>query len=369
MLRFTDIFKSDPSSILQGRKAGMIYTADFGSGEGKYVSSTLNSADPVDVKIQISPRVEVRIAFIFDGEKISGLKLTKINNQGKIESMHLSTIDMQGVLGLLEMFTAMDLKALAKRNLILDEKIISDPAALETFLKTVAADPNGSAKLAEVAKNFGLLKPGDIDILTARREAVAQFDRLLNVPDEFAARKAELGAGKDEAVWQRFFTDNDWILGADCIEILDERTIDTENITDYIVRSYDGFADIVELKLPSAPFWTADLCPTAELTRALMQCMRYIRAIETRINDLELNKKLSGTAIVKPRITLIYGRSNTWTDDQKETYRVLNANLQSISIVTYDHVLERAKRMTSTSTSASTEPAEDDDINPDDIPF
>jgi hypothetical protein len=345
---------SSTASILRHRKEGVIYTADFGSGTGRYISSAIESSDPIDVRIHISPKVELRIAYIFDGERISGLKLTKLTNKGELESIHLSTLDWEGVLALLQIFSGMDMQSLARRNLILNDKISQNPKELEAFLRTVSVDPDGREKMAEIAKNFGLINPGDIDEVAERRQASVLFDKLLNHPGTFASYKDEIGVRKNEEVWQRFFKDNTWILGAEYIEILDERVLDTENITDYIMKSYDGFADIVELKLPGAQFWNAELIPNADLTRALMQCMRYISAIERKINDLEFHKKLEGTAIVKPRITLIYGRSDDWEDLQRETYRILNSNLHSISVLTYDHVIERAKRMTAKKSAGGT---------------
>jgi hypothetical protein len=48
---------------------------------------------------------------------------------------------------------------------------------------------------------------------------------------------------------------------------------------------------------------------------------------------------------IKPRCTLIFGRSNEWNERQREAYRILNSNYHNLVIMTYDHVLERAKRM------------------------
>ena len=309
-------FVTDPVAILRNRKDGVIYTADFTNGTGRYVSSSIEGDDPVDAQIKISPRVEVRLTYIFDKESVQGIQITKLSNRGQTESVHLSTLDWIGILSLLKMFTELDLKALAQKSLILNESIIQNSEELETFLKTISADPQGKEKLIEIVKNFGLLNLGDIDEIAERKEASKLFDTLLNNAAEFENKKTELGVGKNEEVWQRFFKDNPWILGTEFVEILDERVLDPDNITDYIVKSYDGFADIIELKLPTASFWNADLTPNSDLSKAIMQCMRYIYAIEKRINDLALHKKIQNTAIVKPRITLIYGRSNDWGDDQ-----------------------------------------------------
>lgn len=48
---------------------------------------------------------------------------------------------------------------------------------------------------------------------------------------------------------------------------------------------------------------------------------------------------------VEPRCTLIYGRSNDWKKDQQEAFRILNTSYHNLTIMTYDHVLDRAKRI------------------------
>jgi hypothetical protein len=42
---------------------------------------------------------------------------------------------------------------------------------------------------------------------------------------------------------------------------------------------------------------------------------------------------------------LIYGRSDNWNDEQREAYRILNAAYNQLSILTYDHLLMRAKNV------------------------
>lgn len=44
-------------------------------------------------------------------------------------------------------------------------------------------------------------------------------------------------------------------------------------------------------------------------------------------------------------LILIFGRSNDWNDEQREAYRILNAAYNQISILTYDHLLFRAKNV------------------------
>lgn len=341
-----DIFKTSESDIINHKKTGVIYVADFPQGSGKYVSITENSINNPDLDIKISSRIHLRITYLTSSEKINGVEISKVDGD-KIEKVHFSTLDFERILQLLSLFSELDLKAVSNKSVVFDESIISDSNEVTRFLRLIASDPQGKDKLAEVAKNYGLIRVGDIDEIVQRKEAVVLFGSILNSSDEFLKYKTEIGVGKDEEVWQKFFSKNSWILGADFVEVLDERRIDVENITDYLLKSFDGFVDIVELKLPTAPFWTDENIPRSELTGASMQCNRYILQTERKINDLEFNKKIQNTPIVKPRITLIYGRSQSWGDNEKEAYRVLNSSYSNLNIITYDHLLERAKRLIS----------------------
>ena len=360
-----DIFQTSETDIINHKKTGVIYVADFPGGTGKYVSITEKSANNPDLDIKISSRIHLRVTYLTHAEKICGVEVAKVDGD-KIEKIHFSTLDFERILQLLSLFSELDLKAVVNKTVMFDESIIGDSKEVSRFLTLIASDPEGKEKLGEVAKNYGLIKVGDIDNIIQKKEAVTLFENILNKQEEFNKYKKELGVGKDEEVWQKFFSQNAWILGSDFVEILDERRLDVENITDYLLKSFDGFVDIIELKLPSAPFWTTENIPKSELTAATMQCIRYILQTERKINDLEFNKKIQNTPIVKPRITLIYGRSNLWGDNEKEAYRVLNSSYYNLNIISYDHLLERAKRLIGIIT---TKTVVEEEVNIEDIPF
>lgn len=182
-----------------------------------------------------------------------------------------------------------------------------------------------------------------------------------------------------EQDWQKWFAHNQWVLGSDIVEILDERQIDTANITDYLVEAHDGFLDIIEIKRPEGRlrFWADALdhgnyVPSSDLTKAVTQATKYIYEIERESNSIKFRERV-GIKTVKPRCILIFGRSNDWDDDQKEAYRILNSSYHNLTILSYDHVLARAKRILRidptppTTLPQSTSTA--GDIDPDDIPF
>ncbi len=173
----------------------------------------------------------------------------------------------------------------------------------------------------------------------ARCRAVEEFESLLR--DDLL-----------EADWQTWFKANQWVLGSDFIEMVGERRIDVEHIADYLMKAYDGFVDVIEIKRPEGKlrFWAdardhGNLVPHSDLTKAITQATRYLYEIEREANSVKFQQRVGGLKTIKPRCTLIYGRSREWREDEREAYRILNASYHSLSILTYDHVLDRARRI------------------------
>jgi hypothetical protein len=154
-----------------------------------------------------------------------------------------------------------------------------------------------------------------------------------------------------EQRWQKWFEQNSWVLGSDFVRILDERRIDTRNISDFLMEAYDGFLDVVEIKRPGGgmQFWAATMdhgnsVPSTDLIKAITQSSRYLHEIELEANSNKFLARVDGVKTVKPRCVLVFGRSVDWTEEQCEAYRILNASFHNITILTYDHVLSRAER-------------------------
>ncbi|MGV8934222.1 MAG: Shedu anti-phage system protein SduA domain-containing protein, partial [Gallionellaceae bacterium] len=155
-----------------------------------------------------------------------------------------------------------------------------------------------------------------------------------------------------ESVWQEWFKKNSWVLGSEFVRILDERNIDVQNISDFLMEAYDGFLDIVEIKRPEGElrFWAAMLdhgnyVQSPDLTKAITQASKYIYEIEREANSVKFLARVGHVKTVKPRCILIFGRSDDWNSEQVEAYRILNAGFHNLTVMTYDHVLERAKRI------------------------
>jgi hypothetical protein len=153
----------------------------------------------------------------------------------------------------------------------------------------------------------------------------------------------------NEAFWQKWFNDNKWILGSEYLKILDERGIDIDHIADFIVQAFDGFVDIVEIKKPNLKFWAEikdhnNYIPSSDLTKAITQCQNYLYEIEREANSQKYIEKL-GAKIIKPRCLLVFGKSKEWDEEKRKAYRILNSSYTNLTILTYDHLLERAKNI------------------------
>ena len=161
----------------------------------------------------------------------------------------------------------------------------------------------------------------------------------------------EIDNDKNEAFWQEWFNRNKWILGSEYLKILDERKIDINHIADFLVQVFDGFVDIVEIKKPSLEFWAKqkdnshnNYVPSSDLIKAITQCQNYLYEIEQEANSVKYVEELKAK-IIKPRCLLIIGKSKEWDDEKRKAYRILNSSYTNLTILTYDHLLERAKNI------------------------
>lgn len=235
------------------------------------------------------------------------------------------------------------------------------------YLEEIVGTPEKQKVLDFILKN---------DILAD--ELVAGLQNRLRAK---AVQEFETMLGQDlvEQNWQAWFKRNDWVLGSDFVRVLDERAIDTRNITDYLMQAYDGFLDVVEIKKPEGKlrFWAdakdhENYVQSSALTKAITQATKYIYELEREANSAKFLDRV-GVKVIKPRCILIFGRSYDWDDEQKEAYRILNSSYHSLTIMTYDHVLGRAKRILGVNRPEDNQDEDaqipDSDGNDDDIPF
>lgn len=224
-----------------------------------------------------------------------------------------------------------------KNYIPLDEGFSSEKIE---HLKAVFDNPDKQKVLDFIAEN---------NIIPDYLISGLQYQTRINAVKEF---EEMLTQNLVEQKWQEWFKQNDWVLGSEFVKILDEREVDTKNITDYLMQAYDGFLDIIEIKRPegSLRFWAdaqdhGNYVPSQDLTKAITQATKYIYEVECEANSVKFLERVGNIKTIKPRCVLIFGRSNDWNPEQMEAYRILNSSYHNLNIMTYDHVLLRAKRI------------------------
>jgi hypothetical protein len=182
-------------------------------------------------------------------------------------------------------------------------------------------------------------------LVQARKSSLEEFRVSLSDPN-----KIEIN------YWQPFLEKNRWMFGLSYLVPLEEMRIDLWTEADYLFKSEDGFVDIVEIKHPHLPFWQKDrnsnysryrgyLQPGGDLKGAMTQAINYIFQIEKKFNDTDWLRENDCEAPVKPTCTVVLGRSNDWKVEENTAFRLLNDSLHGISIITFDHLYDRAKRL------------------------
>lgn len=308
--------------------------------EWKSVYSTSTGQEYVEPKVLSSGmRSSCRAVFFrnvhrSNGTPIVSLKIARLDKNGKAKEGKSITLRQEEIDLLIEYIQ----EYYTPLNIGLTEFIEADEDAAELFKKVRdlgISDEEVASKLIE----SGILTENMSVAITAaeRNNAVHDFE-------------VSLDQEPTESFWQDWFSRNKWILGSDYLNILPERDIDAHDIADYLMRSIDGFVDVVEIKRPDLPFWAGpdshgNYYPTSHLTAAIAQCLNYLYRIELQSNSVEFMERVGGAKTVKPQCLLVYGRSDDWGEDKMKAMRILNAAYHQLHIMTYDQLLARAKQL------------------------
>jgi len=160
----------------------------------------------------------------------------------------------------------------------------------------------------------------------------------------------EYHAGQPEKIFQKWIIKNiKWIFGVNYLADPkhDVKKISINSEADIVMESMDGFIDLIELKRPKYELFKFDeshnsYYPSPDLSKAIGQCIYYLKEIEEYKIHLEKKHKVR---ILKPRIMLIAGRTKNFSTDQYEAMRMLNQSLNSISIIAYEYLLKCGSQM------------------------
>lgn len=152
-------------------------------------------------------------------------------------------------------------------------------------------------------------------------------------------------AGQPEKIFQNWIESNLWVFGIDYIKKHDSRKIALFSEGDLLMESVDGYLDLIELKRPKHELFRFDeshkcFYPHTSLSQVIGQSLFYLQ----KLQDYKLNiEKEYEVKVIFPRVKIIIGRNINFKDEEKDSLRMLNSNLNSIQIITYDDLIKFGK--------------------------
>lgn len=226
-----------------------------------------------------------------------------------------------------------------------EEAVIETNEGKARLLRKIAESENLES-LVQIEHEFGASISDAFAVSrlhASRREVLSEFEE-------------RLGLVLDENDWKRFLTRHSWIFGVSNFQVINETRLGIHHDTDIPFEVDGGFMDIVELKRPDEPFWRTNRggstflyrgkfpVQSGEVTAALAQVTGYIFEAEKNANNTDFIRDHGGVVPIKPRGLVVVGRSNNWSQAEWQAFRLLNDELHGIQIITYDQLLNRAKK-------------------------
>ena len=152
-------------------------------------------------------------------------------------------------------------------------------------------------------------------------------------------------AGQPEKIFQNWIESNLWVFGIEYVKKYDARKIALFSEGDLLMESVDGYLDLIELKRPKHSILKYDnshscYYPHPNLSQVIGQSLFYLQKLQDFKLNLEKEYKFK---VIMPRIKIIIGSNNKFNDAEKDSLRMLNSNLNSIQIITYDDLVNYGK--------------------------
>ena len=152
-------------------------------------------------------------------------------------------------------------------------------------------------------------------------------------------------AGQPEKIFQNWIESNLWVFGVEYVKKYDARKIALFSEGDLLMESADGYLDLIELKRPMHDILKYDkshscFYPHPNLSQVIGQSLFYLQKLQDFKLNLEKEYKFK---VIMPRIKIIIGTNNEFSEEQNDSLRMLNSNLNSIQIITYDNLVQFGK--------------------------
>lgn len=376
----------------QRRKPERVYvTSDFnlGYGEGKwektarYVHQVYDNIPETEdfsgkeYLVKESPQGRKQVTFLITQEAghVSKLKIQTVNNK-KHEPEILDRFSLEGE----DARRFIDLVRQLEFIPVEGEKFRIDPESAGKFLSPHFVDQVYSHSAAEIRRLIqDDQNASDVIATASRGKAVQEFERMLNEPEYFDSLVET--TGKQEAVWQKFFESNPWILGTSTEQMVSvwgeklEQPV-TGRSVQTVGKRIDGLMEtlgeirssvFVEIKhhrtqllvngSDDKGYRPGCFRPAEHLSGGVAQLQGTVqRVLEehklrlSKSDDEGFENTDAFTYLVRPRAILVVGSllefKNSSGGVHKDKYRsfeLFRRDLNSLEIVTFDELYEKAK--------------------------
>ena len=237
-------------------------------------------------------------------------------------------------------------------NLILEKLGSSDLETILQLLEKFESEEKIKGLLEslselEIENLHGAFQHKLINTEIENLEKLIQLEMEGNITSEINNHEelVKYKAGQPEKIFQNWIESNLWVFGIDYIKKHDSRKIALFSEGDLLMESVDGYLDLIELKRPKHELFRFDdshkcFYPHTSLSQVIGQSLFYLQ----KLQDYKLNiEKEYEVKVIMPRVKIIIGRNSNFKDEEKDSLRMLNSNLNSIQIITYDDLFQFGK--------------------------
>ncbi len=183
-------------------------------------------------------------------------------------------------------------------------------------------------------------------------EELIELELVGNITIDIKAKTHLLkyAAGQPEKIFQNWIESNLWVFGVEYIKQHDVRKIALFSEGDILMESVDGYLDLIELKRPKhslLKFDSSHKCyfPHPDLSQVIGQSLFYLQKLSEYKLILEREYQVK---VIMPRIKVIIGNNTSFGEDEKDCFRMLNSNLNSIQLITYNDLVNFGKLILAT---------------------
>jgi hypothetical protein len=360
--------KPTEGDIVANSKDDALYSTPFSGG--KYLN--IQSPATKQYDFEVSPRIKLSLVYIDGAEDTSSFTLSRFKadvagTYQKDGEIKLSTFDLAKIRDFLAFLQSIDLKSVTERRLRLADASLELTEETKKQIKTLLSSPEGLMVVEEIIKS-GAINSKDIINLGYRKDQLLIFNKLLTDGAAVATYRSEheITTHGDEAVWQTFFKENQWIFGYGLKYqflslITDQPHYGGESVTgtgdqrgDFLLATEADrrFTVLVEIKTPKADLVGSEIRSGVHrvgtsLVDGVSQLQINCQTWETEGSRTEANRNLAiqdNYYTHEPRAILVIGHTRQLDNENKrKSFEIFRVNLKSPEILTFDELYMRAK--------------------------